>query len=234
MKKRETLMKPLLLFGLACMLVLSFVFTVHASTSGGLTIDGDSTDWVAEGLSAVGTDPPYNEPHSYNPICTDLLEAWACKNETHLFLMMKIRGGTPDFDDAFYVVSMNIDPNGNTGELSGDDYYVSCLYNSGYFARWNQTTLSWNSISNSNVSSKAGGLGYIEWSIPLSEVGGNVSNLKLYFYTYDRTYDDLVNSITVTLSPPTTIPEFPSLATLMIAVATASLVPIILVAKRKG
>jgi hypothetical protein len=68
----------------------------------------------------------------------------------------------------------------------------------------------------------------------LNEIGGNASNLKLYFYTYDKTYSDLVNSITVTLSPPTTIPEFPSLATLMIAIVMTSLAPIILVAKRKG
>jgi hypothetical protein len=153
-----------------------------------------------------------------------------------LFLMMKVRGGTPDFDEANYVANINVDPDGNTGDQSGDDYFIAQISSGmcGLFP-WNTTILTWGSpLPNSKVTGKAGGLGYIEWGIPLNEIGGNASNLKLYFYTYDKTYSDLVNSITVTLSPPTTIPEFPSLATLMIAIVMTSLAPIILVAKRKG
>lgn len=211
-------MKLKLLFVLISILVLFPVSIVHATPSG-IIVDGDPSDWTAFGLSPVGTDPPYNTPHSYNPICSDLLEAWACKNETMLFLMMKVLGGTPNFTEALYVVNMNVDPEGTTGDYRGDDYFVSRNINGAYLYTWNATTLAWNQIS-SEVTGKTGDLGYIEWGVPLNEIGGNASSLKLLFYTYDRTYSQLVDSITVTLSPPVTIPEFPFTLMLMLPLAT--------------
>jgi hypothetical protein len=203
-------MKFLPLFGLVCMLLLVSAFAVQASTSTGIIIDGDPSDWISAGLSPVGTDPPYNLRHSYNPVCTDLLEAWACKNETMLFLMMKVRGGAPDFQAGFYSVLIDVDPGGNTGDRLGYDYFVAQTSSDGaYLFSWNKTTLTWDQPSNSKVTGKAGVLGYIEWGVPLNEIGGNASSLKLDFYTFDNIHSETVNDITVTLSPPVTIPEFP-------------------------
>ncbi|MCJ7768553.1 hypothetical protein MUP79_09205 [Candidatus Bathyarchaeota archaeon] len=202
------------------------VFMVHALPSG-ITVDGDPSDWTAFGLSAVGTDPPYNTPHSFNPISSDLLEVWTCKNDTHLFLMMKVRGGTPDITDAGFIISINVDPGQPTGDQGGDDYFVSASNYGGSLYRWNITTLTWDYVfsSESNVACAHGGLGYIEWGVPVSAIGGNVSNLELDFYTYDKTFNsETVNQIIVTLSPPATIPEFPSLLLLLlplVAVMTA-------------
>jgi hypothetical protein len=136
-----------------------------------------------------------------------------------LFLMMKVLGGTPNFTEALYVVNMNVDPEGTTGDYRGDDYFVSRNINGAYLYTWNATTLAWNQIS-SEVTGKTGDLGYIEWGVPLNEIGGNASSLKLLFYMYDRTYSQLVDSITVTLSPPVTIPEFPFTLMLMLPLAT--------------
>jgi len=196
------------LFGLTCMLLLSSIFVVQASTSTGIIIDGDPSDWTTFGLSPVETDPSFNEPHSYNPVCSDLLEAWACKNQTMLFLMMKVRGGTPDFDEAQFMVMINVDPDRNTGDQVGNDYFVAQIKYGGYLFIWNTTTLTWNEpFSNSKVIGKAGGLGYIEWGVPLNEIGSSASNLKLSFVTYDSTFNQEVNNIMVTLSPPITIQD---------------------------
>jgi hypothetical protein len=224
-------MKLKLLFVMICILVLCPVFVAHATPSD-IVIDGDSSDWTSAGLSAVGTDPPYNTPHNYNLISSDLLEAWACKNETMFFLMMKVRGGTPDFTETDYAVFINVDPEGNTGDQFGYDCFVSQVSSGqGVLFPWNTTILTWDMpLPNSKVTGKAGGLGYIEWGVPLNEVGGNASSLKLCFYTYDTTFNELVNEIIVTLSPPVTIPEFSSMLTL--ALPLAAVIAVVALFKR--
>jgi hypothetical protein len=219
-------MKFMPLFGLVCMFLLSSVLVVNASTSTGIVVDGDPSDWTSWGLSPVGTDPPYDTPHSYDPVCSDLLEAWACKNETMVFLMMKVLGGAPNFTEALYDVNINVDPEGTTG-YRGDDYIVSLNINGAYLYAWNVTLRGYDEIS-SEVTGKAGNSGYIEWGVPLNEIGGTASSLKLLFYTYDRANSQMVESLTVTLSPPVTIPEFPFILMLAVFLPLTAVTTIIL------
>jgi len=197
------------------------VFMVHALPSG-ITVDGDPSDWTALGLSTIGTDPPYNIK-SYHDISSDLLEVWACMDSSCLYLMMKVRGGDSyDFRQVAYEVWMNVDPNAGTGSVGKWDYAAilgSRSYT--YLFNWNETTLSFSAVNNGNYSGKAGGLGYIEWGIPMTIIG-NVSSVELMFFTWDSYLDETVNKIQVTVTPTMVIPEFFSTIVLVLPLTIAA------------
>jgi hypothetical protein len=123
--------------------------------------------------------------------------------------MMKVRGGDSyDFRQVAYEVWMNVDPNAGTGSVGKWDY-VAILGSRSYtyLFNWNETTLSFSAVNDGSYSGKAGGLGYIEWGIPMTIVG-NVSSVELMFFTWDSYLDETVNKIQVTVTPTMVIPEF--------------------------
>jgi hypothetical protein len=186
--------------------------------NGGITIDGNPNDWVALGLSPIGTDPPYNIK-SYHDICADLLEAWVHCDSNNLYLMIKVRGGYPaDWDTTTYMIGLD-DKNSSTGDPNGYDYVVGGSQNVGVLLGWNETTLSWN--TKGRLEMAAGDLGYVEWLVPFSYIHV-MENVDFEFVSHDK-YFGVVNTIRVN---NVTIPEFPSFLFLF-AFMTATLIAVV-------
>lgn len=199
------------------MLASLFVTVSLVQASGDIIIDGNPNDWVALGLSPIGTDPPYNT-ETYHHISSDLLEAWACRDEVNLYLMIKVRGGYSfDWDRVDYSVWINIDPEADTGAIGKWDYAVSDgHYNLGSLFAWNETILTWS--YRSGLQAHAGSLGHIEWKVPLNIIG-NVTDFEFRYYTWDSYLHETVNEIrcTATLN---IVPEFSSFLFLLAFMTT--------------
>lgn len=180
---------------------------IQAETS--IIIDGNLSDWVALGLTPIGTDSFYNIKN-YNDISSDLLEAWAYANLENLYLAMRVNGkGSYNFDEVTYEIYINTDK-----EFYKVKYYY--WYDEkgyGYVFYWDEENGTWQARL-SNIEAQAGPDGYIEWRVPFfDEYGGRVfdyysGNVSMQFTTYDCYYQERVNSICVNFCLPEQFSSF--------------------------
>jgi PKD repeat protein len=167
------------------------------------------SDWVALGLTPIGTDSFYNIKN-YNDISSDLLEAWAYANLENLYLAMRVNGkGSYNFDEVTYEIYINTDK-----EFYKVKYYY--WYDEkgyGYVFYWDEENGMWQARL-SNIEAQAGPDGYIEWRVPFfDEYGGRVfdyysGNVSMQFTTYDCYYQERVNSICVNFCLPEQFSSF--------------------------
>lgn len=161
-----------------------------------IIVDGEIDDWQQAGLRPLATDAAYNIK-SYHHISSDLLEGWACRNETCLFLAMKIRGGYSfDWENVMYCVTLDVDLDRRTGSPEGNEYLVKDgMRGFGFLYQWDPETLTWK--VRWPLKTDAGQKGYIEWEVPLHLIG-DPEKVRLTFLTWDNYLDETVNSATAT------------------------------------
>jgi len=165
---------------------------------GSIVIDGDVSDWIALGLSPVGTDPP-NNIQDYHDISSDLLEGWAYADLENLYLAMKVNGdGSYNFDRIRYRVYLSTDT----------EYYNVAYFDwngegIGRLFYWDDEAGIWQMLE--YVDTHAGFEGYIEWKVPLTSINNPVST-SLAFVTIDDYYSEEVNRIEGTVSRPQELP----------------------------
>lgn len=180
-------------------------------SAGAITIDGDNSDWVSLGLTAVGTDAPNNTGGGHDA-CADLLEAWMYCDTQNLYLMMKVNGGySAAWADNTQEILINTDNNPSTGNQIGSDYTIGATNGISVLLIWNSSTDSWD--TDGTLSVAAGSEGYIEWEVSLSKL--NITGTRtadFTFATYDNTLHEMVDVI---MASDLTIPEMPNIAFLL-------------------
>ncbi|MGQ9691199.1 MAG: Ig-like domain-containing protein [Thermoproteota archaeon] len=169
---------------------------------GAIVIDGDISDWIALGLSPVGTDSP-NNIQSYHDVSSDLLEGWAYIDLENLYLSMKVNGdGSYNFDRIRFRVYLTTDTEYyNVAYFDWDGEGVGRLF------YWDGEAGMWQMLE--YVDTQAGLKGYIEWKVPLTSINNPVS-ISLAFVTIDDYYSEEVNRIEGAISRPQ---EFPTSVT---------------------
>jgi hypothetical protein len=167
-----------------------------------ILIDGNISDWLALGLSPIGTDPPNNVGD--HDISSDLLEAWAYTDTENLYLAMKVNGGGfYNYDNVEYQIYLNTDT--ETYKVKYFHWYDDKGY--GYLFYWDEGSEIWQTRIPS-LEAHAGPGGYIEWKVPYFDSYGmraleyNSTLISLRFTTFDNYYGEEVNSIRATISLP--------------------------------
>ena len=169
--------------------------------TGAIIVDGNVSDWIALGLSPLGTDPP-NNIEDYHDISSDLLEAWAHMDPENLFPAMKVNGeGTYNFDRIRYRVYLGTDMEDyNVAYFDWDGEGIGRLF------YWDEDAQMWQMLE--YIDTKAGFGGYIEWKVPLILIN-NSTSISLDFVTIDDYYSEEVNRIHGIVSSPHQLPPVP-------------------------
>ncbi|MBS7616772.1 hypothetical protein KEJ45_06200 [Candidatus Bathyarchaeota archaeon] len=198
----------LLLFGL-----FALAFNVQSvKAENGIVIDGKMDDWVALGLTPLGTDVEGNI-RAYNPIATDLLEAWGYISSGNLYLAIKVSlYYSFEYYEGFvrYYVFFELSYKNESENRGMGEYFLvwAGIPNVGLY-EWLEgdyvriATLGWDEQAYDSDT------GCMEFKIPLSHFWKeeDITEIKARFVSYDVEHKEEVN----TIGDYVVIPEFPSI-----------------------
>lgn len=191
----------------AMILTLFLALNVHlVKAESGIVIDGKMDDWVALGLTPNGVDVEGNI-QVYNPIATDLLEAWCYYNSGNLYLAIKVSlyYGFEYYEGwVRYYVLFDLSYRNESDDLGyGIGEYLliwSSVANIGLFEFWEGdyvriASLDWD--EHAEFHNTTDYTGCIELKIPLSYFwkGEEITKLKMRFVTYDVEHKEEVNTL---------------------------------------
>jgi hypothetical protein len=204
-------LKKKIAIGILLTLLLTSIATLAfniqlAKAESGIVIDGKMDDWVALGLTPCGTDVEGNI-QVYNPIATDLLEAWCYYSSGNLYLAIKVSlyYGFEYYEGwVRYYVLFDLSYRNESDDLGyGMGEYLLGWFsvaNIGLFEFWEGdyvrvASLGWD--EHAEYHNTTDYTGYIELKIPLSYFwkGEEITKLKIRFVTYDVEHKEEVNTL---------------------------------------
>lgn len=191
------------------MLLGLFVLTLNVQlveAGNGIVIDGKMDDWIALGLTPLGTDVKGNI-RVYNPVATDLLEAWSYCSSGNLYLALKVSlyYGFEYYEGwVRYYVLFDLTYSNESDDLGyGMGEYLliwSGVSNIGLFEFWEGdyvrvANLGWD--EHGEYHNTTDYTGCIELKIPLSYFwkGNEITNMTIRFETYDVEHKETVNTV---------------------------------------